>query len=190
MASRPMTYRGVLLESLREIRFDKNELAYLALGSKPELHLRDRLAYRLYRRGFITAREWHRTDLAILRNNMAEAVLQSKAAYTWDMLRPHLGPYSAEIRGDVLKARKAAPEAQIFVLVFLTHLFDPVNLLSEVIKYARSLAKAVDKSIARSKLKAFLAPLGPTACWEFKNGEAFGVRVAVEAWLCGPVAHG
>ena len=68
----------------------KGELAYLALTSKPEFAIRDRLAFELHKQLFpeyIVAREWKRIDMAILRNEdqpepVAEVVVQLK---TWSL---------------------------------------------------------------------------------------------------------
>ena len=54
---RRMKHRDVLFGALRAIRFRPNELAYLALTSKPELQVRDRLGYILFQRGPVAARE-------------------------------------------------------------------------------------------------------------------------------------
>ncbi|WP_431993677.1 hypothetical protein [Streptomyces albogriseolus] len=68
------------------------ELAYLALTSKPELTVRDRLAWTLQTRlaGAVVAREWRNTagwiDLAVLdmAGHSPQALLELKAAYTFD----------------------------------------------------------------------------------------------------------
>ena len=62
--------------------FQKDELAFLALTSKPELQFRDRLAFQLYeqlRDRITVAREWKRVDLAFLNGNEPQALIQLKA---------------------------------------------------------------------------------------------------------------
>ena len=183
-----MNYRETFVKALAEIQFEPNELAYLALTSKPELQLRDRLGYRLFRRGLIAAREWRRGDLVILEEGKPVAILESKAAYTFDMLRTAMGGHETAIREDMSKARNLAPSAEIFSLVILTHVLNPVpSKLRGLVKYSQSIAIIADQETARANLDACLAKLGPTQRREFGDGEAFGVRVAVEGWLCGPV---
>ncbi len=185
-----MTYRKILLDALQEIRFARNELAYLALTSKLELQIRDRLAYQLFRRDLICAREWRRADLVILQNGTPRAVLEGKAAYTFDMLWPALGGYAAALRRDIRKAGRLAPDAEVFALISLTYVSGPVrNESPGLVKYARHLAARADYKTAGANLRAFLEGLGPTASRGFAGGRAFGVGVTVESWLCGPITR-
>jgi len=50
------SYRQVLLDALGRVTFEPNELAYLALTSKPELPIRDRLAWQLVKAGLTPGR--------------------------------------------------------------------------------------------------------------------------------------
>lgn len=87
--------------------FAPGELAYLALTSKPELPIRDRLAWVLHASapGVIAAREWAastakaRTDLAVLDEATHEplGLIEVKAAYTFDFADEHL-PAAAKYR--------------------------------------------------------------------------------------------
>jgi hypothetical protein len=189
-----MTYRATFLQSLKEIRFEPNELAYLALTSKPELQVRDRLAYRLYRRGLIVAREWRRIDLVILEENQPRAVLECKATSgraarraVRSVARPW---YEREISGDMDKARKLASGAEIFTLLIITFVLDPIPPeLRGLVKYPDRHTAAADRNAARTRVATFLNQLGPAESWVLENGEAFGMRVTVEGWLCGPVNH-
>jgi hypothetical protein len=65
-----MEMKQELENALAAIEADPDELAYLALTSKPEFQIRDRLAYRLHHQldemNRRVAREWHRVDLALL----------------------------------------------------------------------------------------------------------------------------
>lgn len=82
----------ILVETLKGLdkcfRKREGELAYLALTSKPEFAIRDRLAFELHKRLFpeyIVAREWKRIDMAILRNEdqpEPEFLIQLK---TWSL---------------------------------------------------------------------------------------------------------
>lgn len=65
-----MKIEQTLLSSLNHVieRFEKNELAYLALTSKIEFPIRDKWAFLLHEKlsptGIIVAREWKWIDLA------------------------------------------------------------------------------------------------------------------------------
>jgi hypothetical protein len=67
--------------------FDDSELSYLALTSKPEHAIRDRLAWALVRSGYRVAREWRsRCDLAVLgQDGNATVAIELKASYTHDV---------------------------------------------------------------------------------------------------------
>ena len=62
--------RGELEKALSNVgrNFEEDQLAFLTLTSKPELQIRDALAWRLHRAfpDLIVSREWRRTDLAVL----------------------------------------------------------------------------------------------------------------------------
>lgn len=80
--------RDVLEAALEAVAagFRPGELAYLALTSKPEGAIRDRLAWALYSSGHCAAREWReRCDLAVL-NEAGDplAVVEFKAIFTHD----------------------------------------------------------------------------------------------------------
>ena len=62
--------RGELEKALSNVGrdFEEDQLAFLTLTSKPELQIRDALAWHLHRAlpDLIVSREWRRTDLAVL----------------------------------------------------------------------------------------------------------------------------
>ena len=71
--------------------FGKNELAYLALTSKIENPIRDKIAVylnnKLYEKDILIAREWKRTDIAAIKNGVAVSLIEIKAMYTFDAIR-------------------------------------------------------------------------------------------------------
>jgi hypothetical protein len=196
-----------IVTALGEVRFERNELAYLALTSKPELHLRDRLAWRLHCAlpGVRVAREWRRTDLAIFpADGVPVAVVELKATGTGDVSWGRAGPvggrasfavaHGAEsylealLRADAAKMAAAAPGADGFVLVVVTHVADPVPpSFDAFIKYGRQLRVVADERAAERVLDRYLVRLGPVTKVQLGKGEAFGLRASVAAWLCGPV---
>ncbi len=161
----------VLVRALKEVSFEPDELAYLTLTSKPELPLRDRLAWALTKAGHRVAREWKRTDLAIM-NGKGEplALVELKAAHTCDVswggltgtesdrasfaVRHRATTYlEAVLRADAAKMAVAAPGAEAFVLVAVTHLADPVPRgLDALVKYGRRLRIVADKRAAERML--------------------------------------
>ena len=81
--------RGELEKALSNVGrdFEEDQLAFLALTSKPELQIRDALAWRLHRAlpDLIVSREWRRTDLAVLdRAGNPLMLLEAKAMATFD----------------------------------------------------------------------------------------------------------
>jgi hypothetical protein len=148
-----------IAEALAQLQFESDELAYLALTSKPELQVRDRLAWRLHQElspRLLVVGEWRRCDLAILDGEAPIACLEFKAAHTGDVdwgtaegvgarasfALQHGGTtyFEALLRADVRKARALAPKADVYVIVVLMHVFDPVPRdLASVMKYAGQL---------------------------------------------------
>lgn len=196
-------WRRRVLEALHTVagRVDGDELAYLALTSKIELPVRDRLAWALQERwgprGFVVAREWSRADIAILQTGSPEVLLEAKAFYGFNVARgmPPEHEYSKKMLGDVKKACKLNPDAETFVLALSTTPLDPVPAsLNKTIKYDgyinRSLAnfgggEAVLHE-AREHVGARLPVLGETTHVEAVRGTAFDIEVVVDAWLVGP----
>jgi hypothetical protein len=135
--------RDVLFGGLSAVRFEDGELAYLALTSKPELYVRDRLAWALSKAGHDVAREWRRLDLVILRDGLPEAVVQLKVMYAGEAyLERHMRLYRPSIARDIESARRLAPDAEAFVLVVVTSVLDPVpRRLDGLVKYAATLRR-------------------------------------------------
>src|SRR5262245_42546723 len=111
-----------LIDAIKGIKFDVDELAYLALTSKIEFAFRDRLAFGLHQslssQGYTVAREWNRVDLAILNGKYPEALIEIKAMYSFDAAT---GQYEKLAQQDALKCRNKWSEAQVFTLLLMTH---------------------------------------------------------------------
>ena len=112
--------------------FESDELAYLALTGKIEIPLRDRLAWKVYGNWpsppYYTSREWNKTDFAIIEDGQPILLLEAKALYSFDAIRPKtLARYEGYIRHDIDKATAlAGSETQVMVAVFMTHVAAPV----------------------------------------------------------------
>jgi hypothetical protein len=193
-----------LLAALVDVReeYEPGELAYLALTSKSELGIRDRLAWILTRQGRRVGREWRaRCDLAVLdESGEPYVVLESKAAYghdtTWHWkdkhhkIRASIGattPLDAELRGDAEKALRVVGSGDGYLLVTLMHRLDAVpRAKRELISEAHR--PLVDPAVAEANILRYLAPLGPVSdAVDLAEGDIEGIRVIVRSWLCGPV---
>jgi hypothetical protein len=96
--------------------FAPGELAYLALTSKVERPLQDRLAWLLHTGlpGLVVSREWRVTDTVILSAGAQSplVLLEAKAMYPFDVAWEHRAgarAYPRLMRHDVAKARALDP---------------------------------------------------------------------------------
>jgi hypothetical protein len=193
-----------LLAALQDVpgEFEPGELVFLALTSKPELTIRDRLVWLLAKRGHRVAREWRkRCDLAVLdETGEPYAVIESKAAYghdtTWHWkdkhhkIRSSIGattPLDAELRGDAEKTLGLCGSGDGYLLVTLMHRFDTVPREKREL-IAESDRPLVESGVAEANILRYLAPLGPVSeAVDLGEGDLEGIRVKVRSWLCGPV---
>jgi hypothetical protein len=197
-----MTLRAIVAAELRGLAesYAPDELAFLALTSKVEFVVRDRLAFRLYRRlgadGAMVAREWRRTDLALLRNGAPELLLEVKAMYSFDAVGHAAGlrHFRSAIAGDCDKAlRHAVSGAEVYALLLVTH--PQANCgpeLDGVIKYRRAIERAARAGIpvvrenARRAIATAFADQPLADHDALAAGVAFGIPVSIDYWLFGP----
>ncbi len=135
--------------------FGKNELAYLALTSKAENPVRDKIAFNLYNQlyssGFFVAREWKRRDIAVIDSQAnAVSIIELKLMYTFDAVKSqtNLSGFDVDILNDVKKARAKSPNADIYVVLLATHPKSNISgglLLSGAIKYSNGINKSIAK---------------------------------------------
>lgn len=185
--------------------FAPGELAYLALTSKVELPLRDRLAWGLStsRPDLVVAREWHRKgkriDLALLNSEATPiALVEVKALYSFDVDtqdRANVRKYTRMVEADMAKAFKLLDghSAPVFALVLITHPMGVPPDFGGVIKYRpgikTALTRATQEEIrtgAKETLSSALEPMGPAVYGSLMAGKAFGVEVIVDYWIVGP----
>lgn len=195
--------RAVLLDGLRGLdqRFRPGELAYLALTSKVELPLRDRLAFGLHERLWpeaVVAREHPvRTDLAILTPDGApRLLLEAKAFYSFDAARdPEWNKYRQRVVDDVAKAHRVAIEStEVFALAIVTHPLVVGRTPPGVIKYEPGVAHALMThgtaakvlELADENLRTGMASLGPVHSGAIDAGQAMNVDVQLVWYLIGP----
>ncbi|MFZ3497180.1 hypothetical protein ACODT5_28820 [Streptomyces sp. 5.8] len=184
--------------------FAPDELAYLALTSKPESPVRDRLAWTLHTSlpDHVAAREWAtngkraRTDLAILdkASHKPLALIELKACYTFDFADPaqkSVGDYRRRIADDLAKAREAGDaDTALFGLLLMTHPAIPPQQTTSVVKYGpdieRSLKARSSHSLAaaaRHNALTALTPLGKVKDGTLRAGSAFGIDVDISYFL-------
>ncbi|MER7954755.1 hypothetical protein [Streptomyces sp. NPDC096030] len=189
--------------------FAPDELAYLALTSKPELPIRDRLAWVLHRElpGSVAAREWNpgggraRSDLAVLQEETHEplALVEMKAAYTFDFARAEqltVEKYRRYIADDLDKAHQAGgTSARVFGLLLLTHPASPPRQPTPVVKYGREIARALSgrtpdelSGVALENARRCLAAHGTVEDGTLHAGRAFGIDVDVKYLLVSRLA--
>ena len=191
--------------------FTPNELAYLALTSKVEFALRDKLAVRLSRRlrgHFYVSREWpRRSDLAIFDCNSVQEhgvhsrpclLLEAKAMYSFDAIPTRVESssfernYLPQLRTDLEKARQLGSHtAQVYGLLLVTHPTGPVpRHLAGIVKYSRMINSRHMK-LGPTKLwkevcahiKPRLRTLGAVVQGSWDAGTAFDVPCTVGYWL-------
>jgi hypothetical protein len=99
--------------------FAQNELAYLALTSKAELPVRDRVAWNLQMtlgKPFVVSREWRRADIAVLLGDVPLVQVEAKALYAFDVLSGQSrGKFLAKLTDDGLKMASLVPGGSAFL---------------------------------------------------------------------------
>lgn len=190
----------LLIETLSacESSFQKDELAYLALTTKIELPIRDRWAFLLYQRlnkKYNVAREWKRTDLAVLDGLAPAALIELKAMYSFDAALGEGGgqTYVDAIYKDECKARKlSGMNTDIYTVLLSTHPkchFE--KHMYGIVKYLNYINKAVKEFGSAEEvhkrcvdgIRANLRDKNLIGAGELSGGNAFGVDVAVSFWL-------
>ncbi len=175
--------------------FQKGELAYLSLTSKPEQHLRDKLAFDVQNKltDYLVCREWQRHDLAILSrgSDVADAIIEAKVFYTFDGVVPNkLRHVKEEIIADIDKMKRKESDTERMALLFLIH---PQTLipdtLHEVIAYAERINQAYRENggpekllrTAMDNLEIFWKEVGTV--WIRSGTYAAGVYQGVQALI-------
>ncbi len=183
-------------------RFGKDELAYFALTSKPELLLRDRLASRLnrqlYSEGYKILREWKRTDLAILKDRKPKILLEFKAMYTFDGVsspreKRDVNQFPKLMLTDLKKAKRHTNKnTKIYSVLFAVH---PLSVIDKNLPYARKINSAFKlhgnpetvKTLCEQNIKNFfknkekrIIKSGTINC-----GKWSGVKVALLFYIVG-----
>lgn len=183
--------------------FAKNELAYLALTSKAELPIRDRVAWDLQLalgETYVVSREWRRADIAVLREDLPLVQVEAKALYAFDVLSAKSrANYLAKLTSDGLKMAGLVPGGTAFLLALITQVDGamPAHLGRHVVKYSNWIRAALASeggnaelvaARARQLWEADLAQLkSPWQRFPIEGGQQWGLRVDIDAYLVGPL---
>ena len=135
--------------------FETDELAYLALTGRPDLSLRDRIAFKLHTSPSTEAAQWtvsrdyRRVDLAVLRHDLsAAAVIELKSIFAHEALLPSKLPaLRATLHAEIDKCLAASSEkCDSYLIVGLTHALAriPTHLFRTVKAAAEINRKLVD----------------------------------------------
>ena len=191
----------LIKESLTSVdrEFRPNELAYLALTTKIENPIRDRWAFMLHQNAnasrLTVAREWRRTDIAVLEGEVPKALIELKAMYTFDAAldQDNIGGFCDAMEKDQEKARSLSPsESDIYTVLLATHPHSAVPKVHErVVKYRQGINSALKRyggsdAVASAAVQAVnrrLAKKNIIASGSFDGGRAFEINTQVFYWL-------
>lgn len=208
----PQSWAELVAQNLQALGedFRPNELAYLALTSKVEATIRDRLAYRLHqhlaekRSHLAVAREWQvfnrkRFDLAVVTDtSRPRLLLEAKAMYSFDLYTSAITnkfvPYCSKDRKKLLQASTGVqPSPALLTLVLVTHPHHPEAITHHwegIVKYLPDIKRIAGKStsdVAREIRRHFRPPdFAPFAFGEIDGGFNFGTALTVVYALFGP----
>ena len=194
--------------------FEDDELAYLALTSKPEFVVRDHIAWRLHQElpdPMTSAREWRppgssetwRADLAVLRidegETRPEILLEVKSCYSFDAVKGEKARERFPIKAvsdDIDKSFAYAEEnTAVLALLIVVHPRSSIdNSMLEAIKYGSQinscLRKSGEKEVEKQAtefLEDRLPKLAPIiGHGKLARGTAFNVPTDMYYWLLGP----
>lgn len=173
----------------------------MSLTGKPELHLRDKLAFDVQNKltDRLVCREWRRQDIAILPrgSDAADAIIEAKVFYTFDGVVPNkLRRMKEALSDDIGKMKRNGPNAERMTLLFLVH---PQTLipeaLYEAIAYARRVNQVYRKNAyggpgkvlktAKDNLETFWKGVGTrlVRSGDYAAGVYQGIEVLIPYWL-------
>ncbi len=194
----------IILDSVKKCanEFQKDELAYLALTSKIEIPIRDKWAYLMQRnlkeQKISVAREWKRSDIAIIQDNHLIAIIELTAMYTFDALDTlTLRKLITKIEKDEKKAKELAEketadkETLIYTILLATHPLSNVSKeLESIIAYNnqinRSLKKFNSSEIykeAKNNIEKSIENKNIVAQGIILGGNAFDIDTEVAYWI-------
>lgn len=182
--------------------FTPDSLAYLALTSKDERLLCGALARRLHGEfcddaEILVRREWpvpndtrKRVDVAVLRPGEPVALIEAKAAMSFDLVKgTGRGFPASAVLEDIRRLRGIDVEAERFALLLVTDTKQlPSDEYDPALPYAEERRRhgVIDEPRMMAGFRRFLGAVGhpPVVDWgRVAGGVAFGVEVDVLYWL-------
>ncbi|MFC7493637.1 MULTISPECIES: hypothetical protein [unclassified Nocardioides] len=205
MSASPKSVVSALAMTLASLSSDfaENELAYLALTSKAELPVRDRIAWRLQHElndSYVVSREWRRADIAVLAGETPVLQVEAKAMYAFDVLNAKSRAKNlAKLTADGLKMAALAPDSAAYLLALITHVDGsvPLHLRRHVVKHSGGIVASLTKegtagavgARARQLWEADLARFtSPSTRFGIAGGTMWGLTVELDAYLIGPLS--
>lgn len=179
--------------------YRRNELAYLTMTGAVELPIRDRLAWSLHTRlgdQAIVVKEWNRRDIVIFRPDSPgepEAIIELKSM--------GLGGsrYLQLVEEDLKKAALTpgfSNRTRVFGILLVTYSLSPIpeelRFLSKTFAM-RNRPHALGRPLhavlkeERASLREQLQRYGASRPRRLNAGQAFGIRLAIDGWVIGPV---
>ncbi len=205
---------GVILQQFSEFQasFRENELATIAVTSKPEAFIRDKFAFKLSQAlvssGIVVAREWsgqkgQHADLALFDNsgikkNRATAILEFKSMYTFDPLkaeskRPNRGRYEYRfsVKNELTRWGSHCPLVYVFLVA--TNIRSEVTIYKPIVKYWAYVnnelkkdptsPKTVEERCIEEVENWFPSPQFCTERNTLEGGHYLGTKLDVICWL-------
>lgn len=177
-------------------RLDPHLLAWLGLTSKPELAVRDHLGWLLETSvapvGQV-AREWRRTNLAVLVDGKPRLLIEGKAMYGFDALSvTNRGKYVESIAADLRKASSLAPAATVIATLLLVCPHRGWSTeATPVVAYAGPNARfasdgEVNTASAIDVMSEALSDLGAVGVVDLGTGDAFDAPVSTTMFVIRP----
>jgi hypothetical protein len=187
--------------------FRDSELAYLALTSKLERSIVDRLAYQLHlalpATPWVVGREVQiglrdRADIALLESGLLRMAVEAKAMTSADCLRNDgkRREYPDRLQFDLDRySGNSADSTEVYSLLLAVHPCSaPPPVAGQVIKYhsllctpyRRGLTAERVRSLVEDNLRNFLSFDDLVASAAHDAGTAFDTRVELLWWLWGP----
>ena len=178
--------------------FGPDELAFLALTSKPEQHFRDRIAYSLFKKleddCVLVCREWKRTDLAVLNASDQQPLilLELKWMYSMNAWTERVDYHNAVLEDEAKALRLASATTSVYTLLLATHprqaippqYWSAMKYASDVNRYLllAGTAEALAEN-AVNKASRLVGPHRICASGDIDGGTAYGVPASVMWWL-------
>ena len=181
--------------------FKESELAYLALTSKVENPIRDRLAYCLHRqfkeeKNIRIAREWtehkqiSRVDIAVLDGSIPRLLLEVKAMYnSYNLFKQDLGGFPNQVERDIGKLKRYQPKdkpEKIAMLLVPNHTNECPKYLKGTVKYNLWNHQPREEDELRNAVASNFSRFKCFNSGRVAGGRAFGIGVEVYYWLFGP----